>query len=59
MNDHETFEPTDAASIEVRKRIGQAPKPTKRTLFLRQFTPLQLVKAGRFSALIMSVVNAH
>lgn len=59
MNEHKTFEPTDAASIEVRKRIGQAPKPTKRTLFLRQCTLLQLVKAGKFSALIMSVVNAH
>ncbi|HHU44421.1 MAG TPA: hypothetical protein GXZ46_02065 [Actinomycetales bacterium] len=53
-----SFTPTDDASIDVEHRIGQAPKPTKRTLFFRQCTLLQLWKAARFSARIMSVVRS-
>ena len=58
MKETMSFTPTDDASIDVEHRIGQAPKPTKRTLFFRQCTLLQLWKAARFSARIMSVVRS-
>lgn len=54
-----TFDPSDDASREVRERIGHAPKPTRRTLFLRQFAPVQMWKAGKFGSLILSVVKTH